>query len=231
MLAIPASYQNFVSGPLIIQLAGNTPETIVEATKVLLSSTNKNTITGIDLNLGCPQQIAKKGCYGAFLAESNFDTVCDILQALSNYIRLESKSPTTVISAKIRLPIDDETLTQIRIPKLLETGISFLTIHGRTIHENKQHAGPCHISRIRLAIETAHNIIPNFPIIANGGIESYCDAVRLQQETNATATMSSEALLETPNVFCSNFDTCSGGGDDDDDKERRWTNRLSHAWN
>ena len=203
LLEVPLTKKSFLTGPVMAQIAGNSVDSVVKAASVVLDSAPD--VTGIDLNLGCPQGIAKKGKYGAFLAEQDFDGVCEILTALSDY--MEIHHPQTMVSAKIRLPVSDETLTEERIPKLLQTGISFLTIHGRTIHENKNKAGPAHINRLQLAIQTAHDIDPDFPVIANGGVETYQDTVDVRKDTNAVAVMSSEAILETPNVFQPEFMT------------------------
>jgi tRNA-dihydrouridine synthase len=180
--------------PLIVQLAGNNPEEVVAGANMILDHTNGK-VSGLDLNCGCPQNIAKKGNYGAFLMERDFQRVCDILRALRR-----SMPESTAVSAKIRLPSDDATLKE-RLPRLMETGINFLTIHGRTIHENKTKVKGCHVDRIRLAIETAHERNPDFPVIANGGMEFYDDIQSILTETGAVAAMSSEALLETPNIF------------------------------
>jgi tRNA-dihydrouridine synthase len=193
--------QLYLKGPVMAQLAGSTVESVLEAAALVMDYAPN--VTGLDLNLGCPQGIARKGNYGAFLCEQDFDGVCDILSALSQY--METHHPKTMVSAKIRLPLTDEILTQERIPRLLATGISFLTIHGRTLYENKNKARACHVDRIQLAIQTAHQIQPGFPVIANGGVETYPDVVALRQETNAVAVMSSEAILETPNVFQSTY--------------------------
>ena len=96
--------------------------------------------------------------------------------------------------------LSDEELKE-RIPKLVETGIDFFTVHGRTIHENKTKVGACHVDRIRLAVETAQSLKPNFQVVANGGMENYSDIQTILDSTGAVAAMSSEALLENPAVF------------------------------
>jgi tRNA-dihydrouridine synthase 1 len=201
VLSNPEAYTR---GPLIAQLAGSEVASVLQAAELLMKESGGQ-LTGIDLNLGCPQGIARKGNYGAFLMEQDFDGVFKILTALSQWA--EMHYPQTMISAKIRLPVTDEILVKERIPRLVETGISFLTIHGRTLYENKTKVRGCHIDRIKLAIETAHNLKPGFPVIANGGVETSQDAIRIRQETGASAVMSSEALLETPNVFSPDFES------------------------
>lgn len=47
-----------------IQFCGNNPETLATAAKIV-----ENDCDAIDINLGCPQSIAKRGKYGAFLQE------------------------------------------------------------------------------------------------------------------------------------------------------------------
>ena len=182
------------SNPVMVQIAGNDVDVVVKSATMILEHT-EGRVAGIDLNCGCPQAIARKGNYGAFLMEQDFDRVCEILTALRHNL-----PETTAVSAKIRLPAQDETLKQ-RIPRLLDTGINFLTIHGRTLKENKTKVGACHFDRIRLAVDTAHKIDSGFPIVANGGMENYESIPEILESTGAVAAMSSEALLETPNLF------------------------------
>jgi len=52
-------------------------------------------------------------------------------------------------------------------------------------------------------VEFAHSIQSDFPIIANGGIETNDCIDKVLQKTTASAIMSSEALLETPSLFSS----------------------------
>jgi tRNA-dihydrouridine synthase len=193
-LSIPNGPPEKDFSPNIVQLAGHDVDMVVKAATVVLEHAN-GPLSGIDLNLGCPQGIARKGNYGAFLMEADFNRVCEILTALRRAMPSE-----TAVSAKIRLPVDDEILKE-RIPRLLATGINFMTVHGRTIYENKTKGGACHVERIALAVKLAHEIDPNFPVIANGGMETYEDVQEILQSTGAVAAMSSEALLETPNIF------------------------------
>jgi len=182
------------SAPLMVQLAGDDVDTVVQAALMIYEHTDGK-LAGIDLNCGCPQHIASKGNYGAHLMERNSELVNEILAGLRKNLPSEVS-----VSAKIRLPFDDDTLRE-RIPRLMDTGIDFLTVHGRTLKENKGKAKGAHIDRIRLAIEIAHTLDPSFPVIANGGMENYDDIQSILQSTGASAAMSSEALLETPDLF------------------------------
>ena len=119
---------------------------------------------------------------------------------------------SVAVSCKIRLPPtageNDDLVLRRRIRGLIDAGVDFLTIHGRTLHENKTRVGRCDWDRIRTAVNEANEYVAqkgnpqSFPIIANGGIEIFDDIERVQKETGAAAVMSSEALLERPNLFC-----------------------------
>lgn len=50
--------------PLFIQMCGHDPELLLKTAKAL-----ENHCESIDMNFGCPQFIAKRGNYGAFLLE------------------------------------------------------------------------------------------------------------------------------------------------------------------
>jgi tRNA-dihydrouridine synthase 1 len=146
---------------------------------------------------GCPQAIAKKGNYGAFfMDQDNGVAACNVLRTLRQHL------PASIaVSAKIRLPKSDTDLAD-RIERLVGgAGVDFLTIHGRTVFENKTAVRAVNTNAIRTAVEIAHAVRPDFPVIANGGVEFKSDVAKLLRQTGAAAVMSSEGLLETPNIF------------------------------
>ena len=178
------------SGPLVVQLAGHDVDQVVMAAQRLVEHT-QGRISGIDLNCGCPQQIARKGNYGAFFMEAdNGKAASQILRSLRQALPESVK-----VSTKCRLPLEDKMLRE-RMERLRDSGIDFITVHGRTLRENKTLTGPSNTDAIRKAVEWL-----DIPVVANGGVENYEDVQRVFQQTGAAAIMSSEGLLERPDLF------------------------------
>ncbi len=169
---------------LIVQFAGDSADTLVRAASLVQSD---DSVVAVDLNLGCPQNIAKRGHYGAYLLPEK-ELVISILKAMV-------KNLDKPVCAKIRcLASAEETL---EIAKAIQdTGVSLLTIHGRTIDSKKNYTGPADWEIIRQVKQSL-----TIPIIANGGVSSYKDAINCLSFTGADGVMSSECLLENPRLF------------------------------
>ena len=115
----------------------------------------------VDINCGCPQGIAKKGNYGAFLLEKP-DTIIAMVEILAKNLNI----PVTV---KIRcLPTEEKTL---ELAKRIEAaGASLLTVHGRCKEHNKTRVGSTNLHIIKRIKETL-----SIPVISNGGISTFKD--------------------------------------------------------
>ena len=181
---------------LIVQLAGDDPDILVKAAKVIedgiiqtnQKSSRASNVAAIDLNLGCPQKIAKRGNYGAYLMKNNRDLTIKCLSDLVSKIK-------TPITCKIRV-FDDDKDTIDFVRRLEDTGIKMITIHGRTVLQSKLFTGQANWDIIRKCKE-----VLSIPVIANGGIESYSDAITCLEATGCDGIMSSEGLLENPKLF------------------------------
>ncbi|KAJ8303269.1 hypothetical protein KUTeg_019665 [Tegillarca granosa] len=100
------------------------------------------------------------------------------------------------VTCKIRvLPQLEATLSLV---KLIEsTGVSALTVHGRTKEERPRHANRNHV--IKAVTETV-----KVPIIANGGsreIKQYSDIETFRQQCGSSSVMLARAAEWNPSVF------------------------------
>ncbi|POM82240.1 Dihydrouridine synthase (Dus) family protein [Cryptosporidium meleagridis] len=171
--------------PMIVQFCGNDPETLLKASKFI-----DDKVKGIDINFGCPQNIAKRGNYGAFLL-SNPDLMERIISKLSES---DLKCP---VSCKIRI-LDHHDLQQtINLIKRLESaGACMIAVHARTMNSRGVLTGPANWEALKILKSRC-----SIPFIANGGISNYEDIQKCLNYTGADAVMSAEGILENPWLF------------------------------
>jgi tRNA-dihydrouridine synthase 1 len=144
-------------------------------------------VDAVDLNLGCPQGIARKGHYGAFL-QDEWDLIASI-------VRAGAAELTVPVWCKIRVfACRDKSVAYARM--LEDAGCSLLAVHGRTRDQKGKFCPPADLATIR-AIKRAVSI----PVIANGNVLCREDAELALADTEAEAVLSAFGLLDNPALF------------------------------
>lgn len=177
--------------PLVAQFCGSNADILLQAARLV-----EHQVDAIDLNCGCPTQVAKRGRFGAFLLPSG-----DFLVSIVRHLVQHLSCPVTV---KVRLlpgPVD-KSIALYR--DLVDAGAAMLTIHGRTQAQKGVNTGPADWEAIRQVVQALGDRVP---ILANGNISSFEDVRACLEYTGADGVMSSEAILEyPPNVFLPRVD-------------------------
>ena len=173
-----------IDRPLFVQFCANSPNLLLEAARYV-----EPFCDAVDLNLGCPQGIAKKGHYGSFLQED-----WDLIYQLINKLHKDLAVPVT---AKIRiLETKEKTLDYAKV--ILSAGASILTVHGRQRDQKGHKTGLADWSVIRYLRD---NLPRETVIFANGNILQHEDIEKCLEQTGADGVMSAEGNLCDPTIF------------------------------
>lgn len=173
-----------IDRPLTVQFCANDEHALLAAAKYV-----EPFCDAVDLNLGCPQQIARKGKYGSFLQED--------WPRISRMIRKLHEELDIPVTAKIRVfESKEKTLEYARM--VIDAGASILTVHARTREQNGHNTGLADWSYVRYLRD---HLPPNTVIFANGNILEHEDIARCLEETGADAVMIAEGGLTDPSIF------------------------------
>lgn len=170
--------------PLFVQFCANEPADLLAAARYVAPFCD-----AVDLNLGCPQGIAKKGSYGAFLQEDPA-----LIYRLINTLHAELDVPVT---AKIRV-LETRAATLAYARAVLGAGASVLTVHGRERAAKGHKTGLADWGAIR---HLRDNLPADTVLFANGNILCREDIERCLAATGADAVMSAEGNLYNPAIF------------------------------
>ncbi|KAF1844104.1 FMN-linked oxidoreductase [Cucurbitaria berberidis CBS 394.84] len=170
--------------PLTVQFCSNDPNDLLNAARHVAPFCD-----AVDLNLGCPQGIAKRGKYGAFLQEQP-----DLIASMIRKLHDELDVPVT---AKMRvLETREKTLQYAKT--LLDAGASIITVHGRRREQKGHNTGLADWTMIRHLRES----LPKETVIfANGNILQHDDIAACLEATGADGVMSAEGNLYDPTIF------------------------------
>jgi tRNA-dihydrouridine synthase 1 len=173
---------NNADRPLVVQFCANNPGTLLKAARFV-----EDQCDAVDLNLGCPQDIARRGKYGSFLME-DWDRVHDMILTLKQNLNVP-------VWAKIRI-YPDLDRTKAYAKMIEAAGASIICIHGRTREQKGNDPGPADLDAIRQVAASLR-----VPVIANGNVATLQDAEHVLEATRCQAVMSAVGLLQQPALF------------------------------
>jgi len=171
--------------PMGIQLYGHLIDSMVEA--ALIAETAGPEL--IDINFGCPmKKIANRGAGAGMLR--NIPLMIEMTGAIVKAVKL----PVTV---KTRIGWDDENRNIVEIAeRLQDTGISALTIHGRT--RAQLYKGSADWTLIG---EVKNNPKIKIPVIGNGDIDGPVRAKEMFERYGVDGIMIGRASVGRPWIF------------------------------
>ncbi|WFD32538.1 tRNA-dihydrouridine(16/17) synthase [NAD(P)(+)] [Malassezia sp. CBS 17886] len=168
--------------PLIVQFCANDAGMLLEAAERVQGHCD-----AVDLNLGCPQHIARRGFFGAFLQDD-----WQLVFRLINTLHLQLRVPVT---AKFR--VYESVEKTVAYAKMIErAGAQMVSVHGRTREMKGHNTGLADWAKIR-AVKEALSI----PVFANGNMlypQDWRDALAY---TRCDGVMSAEGNLYNPTLF------------------------------
>ncbi|KAK3943015.1 dihydrouridine synthase [Diplogelasinospora grovesii] len=173
-----------IDRPLFVQFCANEPQHLLAAAKLAAPYCD-----AVDLNLGCPQGIAKRGHYGAFLQEDQ--------ELIYNLIHTLHEDLSIPVTAKIRV-LETKEATLKYAQNVLRAGASILTVHGRRREQKGHYTGLADWQYIRYLRE---NLPPETVIFANGNILEHGGLEKCLAATGADGVMSAEGNLSNPGLF------------------------------
>jgi len=185
--------------PLVAQIWGITPELFFQSAKDIAEMG----FDGIDINMGCPDKNVTKMGGGAALIE-NPDLAGKIIRAVQEGARL-SENPLQV-SVKTRIGYARKK-TEEWVRFLLSHDLDALIIHGLTAKE--QYKKPADWDEIKKAVDIGKKLGSKTPVIGNGNVTSYQQALERHRESGADGIMIGRGIFQDINCFDPKGETLS----------------------
>jgi tRNA-dihydrouridine synthase B len=179
----PETRFSFRDEYLVPQILGNDERNI----RLSVQKLEALPIKGIDINMGCPVQKALKHNYGVAL-------MGDPAYA-AEVVSMANRAGDLPVTVKLRVGLSkDEDYFYRFCDGLIEAGAKMLTLHPRTAEQKRR--GSADWDQIRRLQERV-----SVPVVGNGDVQTYHDALRMLEETNCDAVMMGRALTVRPWIF------------------------------
>jgi nifR3 family TIM-barrel protein len=169
--------------PVGIQLFGETPEVLAEASKVV----EEAGADFVDLNFGCPvPKVVKKGAGSAILKD---------LPQVERVFRAVKTATCLPVTVKIRTGWDESSKNAEKVAEIAyNEGLTWVAIHGRT--RAAGYSGKADWEYIA-SVKAKSKI----PVIGNGDIHNAETAVGRLRETGCDGVMIGRGCLKNPWIF------------------------------
>lgn len=169
--------------PVAMQLFGSEPEFMAQATRILTDQP----IDLIDINMGCPvKKVTKKGAGSALMKTP------DLARQIIKNVCQNTDKPVTV---KFRSGWNHKSINAPDFALMAQNaGASAVIIHARTWSDG--FSGEADWSIISAVKKNV-----SIPVIGNGDVHCYEDAVKMMSETGCDGVMIGRAALGRPWIF------------------------------
>lgn len=165
---------------VVPQLLGNEEEFI----KTSIHKLEEIGAKGIDINMGCPVAKALKHNYGVALMGDP--------QYAASIVDMAVRNGNHPVTVKLRVGLSKDKDYFFKFCHgLVDAGASLLTLHPRTASQKRR--GSADWSQIKELKERFE-----VPIVGNGDVQVWQDAVRMMEETNCDGVMIGRALTARP---------------------------------
>ncbi len=169
--------------PLSVQLFGSEPEVMGRAAAMITAEQADI----IDINMGCPvRKVIKRGAGSALMKD---------MQLAEGIIRQVVEQSALPVTVKFRSGWRDDSINAPEFAEMVESaGAAALTIHARTWAQG--FGGRADWQIIKQVKERVR-----IPVIGNGDVLSYTDALRMASETGCNGVMIGRGALGNPWAF------------------------------
>lgn len=173
--------------PIVAQIWGNNLDHYKEVAKLV----NKLGFDGIDINMGCPvRKVVGRGeCSGLI---KNPKLAGQLIQAI------REAAPDIPLSVKTRIGFST-IQTEEWIGFLLEQNVDALTVHGRIA--TRLSKDPANWEEIGKAVRLRNHMEKPTPIIGNGDVTSYQDAMEKVKTYGVDGVMIGRGLFQNLWIF------------------------------